>query len=542
MHTKDSSGNETTSDGQSFITTTPSGSTTGPVISLVSTAVPKDELTSIIITWTTDEYATTQAQYGTNQNNLTAVTSEDQTLDIDHYVKITDLTPGTTYYFRARSADDYGNASLSDINSFTTKDSPVAPKIEESSIFVSTLSTRATITWKTDKASTSIVEYGTSSAYGTEVGDTDARDTTHIVEISGLESDTTYYYRVKSTDDEANTGHSKGHSFSTKVAPTIYDVGVSNIGLNDALIDWKTTTVTTTVVYYGTELNNLDKQVIDESLSYTTLHTIHIIGLDTGTTYYFKVAGVDDLGNSSESGINDFTTRALPIISNVAIDEVTAHTATVSYLTNVETDSIIAYGQDETYPYTQGISELITEHQVTLINLEDESTYYIQVKARDQYGNEAALGGYSLETPVDEEAPDITNVMSETSVRGSGNEADVQLTITWETNELTTSQVEYDKGLIQTRKGSVSYNFNTIEKKSLDMNHVVIISDLEPLTAYHFRVRSKDASGNESVSNDYTLTTPSARRSILTRIVETLENTFSWVGGVKEYFQDLFAQ
>ena len=54
-----------------------------------------------------------------------------------------------------------------------------------------------TVVWNTDIASDSQVEYGTTQAYGIVVTNPDSV-TQHIVELTGLNSGTTYYYRVSS--------------------------------------------------------------------------------------------------------------------------------------------------------------------------------------------------------------------------------------------------------------------------------------------------------------------------------------------------------
>ena len=68
-----------------------------------------------------------------------------------------------------------------------------------------------TVVWNTDIASDSQVEYGTTQAYGSAVSDPDSL-TQHIVELTGLSSGTTYYYRV-SSDGTVLT--SSGTTFQT---------------------------------------------------------------------------------------------------------------------------------------------------------------------------------------------------------------------------------------------------------------------------------------------------------------------------------------
>ena len=68
-----------------------------------------------------------------------------------------------------------------------------------------------TVVWDTDIASNSQVEYGTTQAYGSMVSDPDSV-TQHIIELTGLSSGTTYYYRV-SSDGTVLT--SSGTTFQT---------------------------------------------------------------------------------------------------------------------------------------------------------------------------------------------------------------------------------------------------------------------------------------------------------------------------------------
>src|SRR5207245_813365 len=74
--------------------------------------------------------------------------------------------------------------------------------------------------------------------------------------------------------------------------------------------------------------------------------------------------------------------------------------------------------------------------------------------------------------------------------------------IAWTTDELSDSQIEY--GFTD------AYGFETSLTVTLAMAHVQTLTDLEPGSAYHFRVKSKDTAGNVTISEDHVLTTVSA--------------------------------
>jgi hypothetical protein len=71
--------------------------------------------------------------------------------------------------------------------------------------------------------------------------------------------------------------------------------------------------------------------------------------------------------------------------------------------------------------------------------------------------------------------------------------------VVWTTDEAATSQVEY--GLTSSAVSTTAPDVNLVA------DHSVTLSGLTAGTSYKFRMKSKDAGGNESVSSDYTLIT-----------------------------------
>ena len=73
------------------------------------------------------------------------------------------------------------------------------------------------------------------------------------------------------------------------------------------------------------------------------------------------------------------------------------------------------------------------------------------------------------------------------------NITETSATITWKTDENSTSRVEYDS--------------STAENKTLVTSHLQTLVELRPETAYRFKVASRDGAGNEAVSEEYSFTT-----------------------------------
>ncbi len=87
-----------------------------------------------------------------------------------------------------------------------------------SNVAVSNVSqTGATISWQTDRAADSKVEYGLDATYGATLTDA-GQVTSHSMNLSGL-SPNTYHYRVTSTDSSGSYTVGADHTFT--ILPTL---------------------------------------------------------------------------------------------------------------------------------------------------------------------------------------------------------------------------------------------------------------------------------------------------------------------------------
>ena len=87
--------------------------TTPPTISDILLSIITK--TSADISWRTNEASTSQVEYWSGPSKLSPL---DTAMVIYHLVHLTDLTPGTTYYYRTMSRDAAGNLAVSDVHTF----------------------------------------------------------------------------------------------------------------------------------------------------------------------------------------------------------------------------------------------------------------------------------------------------------------------------------------------------------------------------------------------------------------------------------------
>ncbi|MCD6166727.1 VCBS repeat-containing protein, partial [bacterium] len=101
---------------------------------------------------------------------------------------------------------------------------PVISNVTTSNITASSV----TITWDTDEAADTQVEYGLDTNYGSTTTLDTNLITSHVQEITGLLANTTYHYRVISRDAAGNLAVSNDQTFKTNIADlTFTDITIS---------------------------------------------------------------------------------------------------------------------------------------------------------------------------------------------------------------------------------------------------------------------------------------------------------------------------
>jgi hypothetical protein len=201
----------------------PPADTTAPVISNIQASSITD--TTAVITWTTDELSDSEVQYGATAGSY-PLSRNSTNLVTSHSVTLTGLNDDTTYYFRVGSSDGSGNGpTMSNELSFTTDPTPdtTAPNISNVQV-TSITETTAIVSWTTNEPSDSEVQYDSVSrlwgSYPWGEND-DTLVTSHSITLTGLEADTTYYFRVGSTDGSGNgPTTSTEMSFTTEAVPS----------------------------------------------------------------------------------------------------------------------------------------------------------------------------------------------------------------------------------------------------------------------------------------------------------------------------------
>ena len=555
----------------------PSVDTNPPTISKIK--VSEITTNSAVVKWETNEKGYSLVEYGLD-NSYGSIAGLYNNSVKSHSVNLSGLESNTIYHYRAVSADSSGNLTQSEDKTFTTlniEDLPpekqaeeikeqqettaveIQTKIEElltqgmDEEEIRTIISKATeppaitaegpvvenitnnsakIIWVTDRKSNSVIRFKAkeegidpeSSSSLKQYGDFKELTTEHQVILSNLQSGTTYQYQVQSSDVLGNTGKSDWREFTTEVTPSIYDVLVSEITLNSAVISWKTNVVSSSKVEYGETISYTDSAEDKDNIKIAK-HLIKLNNLKSGTLYHFRVRGMDAENNSVVSDDYTFTTFTLPQIETYAIEEISERVIKLNWKTNVETDSAIKYTNLETnIAKIQGEDGMSSIHNFILKGLDPGTEYLLQIQGRDIYGNQAVTSEFTATTLADDTPPQITQVRTETAV-SSGKSDVVQTIISWKTDEPATSQILWEEGISEDEKPKNS----TTEDENYTTNHIIVITSFKPSSVYRFRITGKDKAANIAESQDFTILIPEKKKSVIQIIISNFEDTFGWV-------------
>lgn len=280
--------------------------------------------------------------------------------------------------------------------------------------------------------------------------------------------------------------------------PVISNVASSGITNTTATITWTTNEPADSQVEYGTATSYGSSTTLDTAK--VTSHSTLLTGLTANTLYHYRVKSRDSAGNLAVSGDYTFRTGSgsdttPPVISNVRVIASTPRSLTIAWDTNEPADSQIEYGMTTGYgSLSARDATLVTSHTYLLDPLSANTLYHYRVLSRDASGNLATSKDYAFITPdsPDKTPPVISNIVV-TAVTSS------MVRISWNTDERADSEIQYGT--------TPAFGNATPFRRDMTTSHSETILDLVPMTLYHFRVKSRDASGNLATA-DRTFTTP----------------------------------
>ncbi|NTV40731.1 MAG: hypothetical protein HGA61_00430 [Candidatus Moranbacteria bacterium] len=379
---------------------------------------------------------------------------------------------------------------------------------------------QASISWVTDRVSSSFVEYGKTISLGQTTGQVDSL-TNHDVLVKGLEAGTKYFYRVKYIDPDGNIGTSEIDTFTTLPPPKISEVLINDIQLNNAYVSWKTNTSATCTLDYGSGSNISIKEDAGGSS-----HVQKIDKLMPATNYNIQISCLDGDANIFKSDEYSFSTPEEPIITSVAVENkenVDLPTVVLTYVTNVPTTTYVLFkGANEASPHTYLINDYVTEHSAEITGLDPSIEYTLQISGVDEHNIQAKNIEQKITTRFDSRPPSIVTNRAIGRVMGRGKTAQANIYIRIETDEPTKIKIGYAKGIV-----TKSFE-QTAADDSFNTYHLVTIP-AETGQVYSYQINAFDEAENVATSEAMTIAVDQSRANATEVITSTFFNQFGWI-------------
>jgi len=374
--------------------TTAADLTSGPTATGITTK-------KATISWGTDRTSDSKIQYGDDSSDYFDEEPSKSTHTTDHSIQLTNLSPGTTYYYKAKWTDEDGNTGMSDEETFTTDPAPSSSEVSAATIGLD----YATVQFTSSNATSAKIYYGETTAFGgfTEIS-TSTSETTYNVNLTGLKDGTKYFYKVNLFDSEGEEYEGETHSFETLPRPQVSNVRLQQVkgaSTSTVLITWTSNTPITSVVTYYPSAN--PGQALDDiDVKLTQSHRALISGLLPSTPYTLVVKGRDKAGNEATSNPQTFTTATdtrPPVIANLKVEPVIEGVGeeavarlVVSWDTDEPATAQVRYGEGSTGELsssTQLSDNLTFNHVAVVPNLQPAKVYHLKAVSQDEAGNEA---------------------------------------------------------------------------------------------------------------------------------------------------------
>jgi hypothetical protein len=365
---------------------------------------------------------------------------------------------------------------------------------------------KLTITWETDKASDSLVNYGLQPDLGiVRIPVPDKRS--HSITLDNLESGRVYHFRVISADENGNQGISADYKVQMSGVPETGDGDSAAQGEGDK-----------SQVGDGNSPDD-ESQITTDSLA-DSRATVRIIELINEISDPQKLQEIINETVKAVQGI----TEDLTIIGPPTVIPET-NTALVRWRTDREATSEVVFSASNSfngtnYSFSQSSTAgPTTEHEIRLIGLEAFTDYSFKVLSTDSFGITGESKNFTFLTKAS--LPEIRNLRV---LKVEENAA----TLAWDTTVPAKALIEYQD---QTTGAQ-----NSVGRPTLATSHQMRLADLTLGTRYVAFVISENSGGDRVRSQPIQFITV---RDIAAPIISNVTNESTLFPGSESRIQTI---
>ena len=328
--------------------------------------------------------------------------------------------------------------------------------------------------------------YGKSSTLSSTSGikKSTTSSSNYSLNISGLDANTTYYYRAFAVDAGVYK-YGKVNSFTTsKPNITVATGDASDITESEAVLYGTVSGALQSVtcgMIYGTSSTLSSSNGVKKSTTSKDSYSINISGLNANTKYYYRAYAIVD-GEYKYGVVRSFNTKQKVSVETGSATDITDSSATLSGTISGSSQSLtcgIIYGTSSTLSSTSGTKKSTTSsgsYSVSINGLGSNTKYYyrayVVVDGEYKYGDvrsfNTKLNSASISVTTGE-ATDITD--SGATVSGAISGADQSLTC----------------GIIYGTSSTLSSSSGTKKSTTSWSNYSLTLTGLKATTTYYYR-------------------------------------------------------
>jgi len=235
---------------------------------------------------------------------------------------INDVTPGTYTVTASKSGFTTNSVNVSVVSGKTAAaniqlspgvTAPPIPTLSSPSNGATNIDIPPTLSWNSSSGATSYtLQVSTISSFSSTVFDNSSLMSTSQ-QVSGLNNNTTYYWRVSATNSYGTSSPSTAWSFTTATggtAPSIPTLsspsnGSTNVAIPPTL-SWNASSGAPSYRLQVSTSSSFSSTVYDQSGPTSTSQQVS--GLSNNTTYYWRVSATNSYGTSGWSSVWSLTT------------------------------------------------------------------------------------------------------------------------------------------------------------------------------------------------------------------------------------------
>jgi hypothetical protein len=434
-------------------------------------------------------------------------------------VNASGLLYGTEYYWRAATRNEVDTSGWSNVWSFTT-----AYELTEAPVLVSPLDLSIDMAYPSTSVSWNASAGAVSYQYQYSSDPSFASDIHSYITslfsgtLTGLYPHTTYYWRVKGANANGYSPWSTIWEFTTESAvltpPTLVSPNnnATNIASGNVTLDWNSVFGASSYICEITTDENFISGVTTQEVSLTYKN---IIGLTYETQYFWRVKSSDGAVESNWSEVWNFTTEfetlEAPVLTSPSNNstEIAFETVLMDW-NSVQRASTYTYEYSTDISFiTSTITDIASETEITVFNLEPYTNYYWRAKASNGIIESDWSEIWTFRTDLD-----VLNIPILVSPANNSTDVNYEaITLDWnEVTDATEYHYEYST--------DVSFVSNVIS--DFDAATEITLTNLFPNTQYFWRVKAGNSEAESDWSEIWNFTT-----EINTNVLDNKMNNLS---------------